>query len=234
MIVVEIGTDLYRCQIKILLAKEESETTIEVARDDVAQKIELWFESRDRVLHDEFTELKKTFPNEAWPERPDECEPEDEVLPLPSAYPCVIRDHILFAAAVSAEREIRRAQASDALRGVRYKLGLKSFLWKKTAGTHGQIRKTRNQTLLSNVDEEVAAYREEYQRVREQLMLIAEESDRVNYLKLTADDCTMLNLYHAQEGPGKNKKELSWIWRQRVYQGEDLNKYASEGTQAAA
>ncbi len=52
-------------------------------------------------------------------------------------------------------------------------------------------------------------------------MLITKESDTINYLKLTADDCMVLSLYHDQEGPGKNKKELSWIWRQQVYLGKD-------------
>lgn len=47
---------------------------------------------------------------------------------------------------------------------------------------------------------------------------------------LTADDCVQLNLYHAQEKPGMKRKEVSWIWRDKRYQGEKANKYTSEGT----
>ncbi len=119
-----------RHQIKILLTKEEDKNTMKVARNDVALMIELWLAFQDEVLGEQIAEVKKIFPNKAWPQCSDDCEPKDEVFPLPSIYPPAIQAHILFETTVSAKHEIQCVQANNALCVVEYKLSLKSFLWK--------------------------------------------------------------------------------------------------------
>ncbi|OJT09417.1 hypothetical protein TRAPUB_10785, partial [Trametes pubescens] len=216
--------------LKALIANQGSLDAIQDARDDIEHQINEWFQQHNILLGTTINELKTeltSIPAASWPVRGDGT-PEDVALPVPSTYPLTARNHPRFAMAVAAERDIRRAQASDALRELRYKLGLKSFLFNSTAGAFGQVNKTRNQKTMHKTNEDIRQYREEYELARSRLYLIAEPTDKAEYPPLTADDCVQLNLYHAQEKPGMKRKEVSWIWRDKRYQGEKANQYTSE------
>lgn len=222
----------HRRLLKALIAKQGSPDAIQDARDDIEHQINEWFQQHDILLGTTINDLKTeltSLPDASWPVRGDGT-PEDAALPVPSTYPLAARNHPQFAMAVAAERDIRRAQASNALRELCYKLGLKSFLFNSTAGTFGQVNKTHNQKTIHKTNQDIRQYREEYELARSRLYLIAEPTDKAEYPPLTADDCVQLNLYHAQEKPGMKRKEVSWIWRDKRYQGEKANKYTSEGT----
>lgn len=163
------------------------------------------------------------------PKRDCDCDPEREVLLLPSAYPPQIRAHPSFQVAVSVERTVRRAEASDALQQVRHKQGLHAFLWKKTSGTFGQVAKTRNQKTFRDVKDKLEAARCDYERARLKLYDIAGEGDIANYPPLSTDDCKKMTLYHDQEEPGMQNKTVSWIWRHGQSYGEDIDVYSLEG-----
>ncbi|PIL31916.1 hypothetical protein GSI_06620 [Ganoderma sinense ZZ0214-1] len=203
-----------------------SQTVVRLRRS-LRPKLALWFESHGKLFGSALDEIRSddSLPSLDLPIRDCDCAPEDETLLFPHAYPVLVRQHPAFASIVSAERLVRRAEASDALRQVRQKQGLHAFLWKKTAGTFGQQAKTRNRKTMSDVKNKIEKARLDYETTRLKLYEIAETQDYADYRPLTPDDCRQMTIYHNQEEPGMQSKQVSWLWRDGKSYGENLDEH---------
>ncbi|KAK7677491.1 hypothetical protein QCA50_019497 [Cerrena zonata] len=201
--------------------------------EDMWQKLECelnsWFTNwYERVVEPSLTSVQEQYPKAAWPERTF-GQPEDQVLPLPSSWPTICRNLCpgSLVPFIKTELRLRRGQANDILHDIRSKIGLYSFIWKKTAGQFGQAAKTRNAKTVANTREKIDDLRRHYEEVRQKLQVLGELD--VNYPPLTQHDCTPIDTEHGHEEPGASKKIISWIWRDNGHHG-DMSLWQSEAT----
>ncbi|GJE96005.1 hypothetical protein PsYK624_121980 [Phanerochaete sordida] len=218
-------------KVKISDARDDDEdlADIEDAREKLRQKLDQWHNSFSCVFGQLVGELKIELKTVDWPER-NPNEPEDELLPIPSNLDNALRLHPEMRSVTAAELRFRQGQANDLLSELKNKIGLKAFLWKTTAGQHGQVARTRNGKANKAVESRITEIRNSYNAMRLRLLALGEPNDSHNYRPLTEADCRPMVISHDQEGPGKEKTNLSsWLWRDGAY-AEDMNAWQKEGT----
>lgn len=92
-------------------------------------------------------------------------------LYLPSALSAQVRRLVCNETLLNAERDLREAEAYEALEGLRNRLRTKTFMTRfKTANISGQRSNTRARTLLSTVDVRIFLLKHRYRRARTALM----------------------------------------------------------------
>lgn len=190
--------------------------------------IEDWFTIYRTTMEASIASARTTFPDLSWPEQVP-CAPEDITLPLPSALPPPSYVDPLIQPLVMTELKLRRGQANDILREVRRKIGLKSFLRQNTNGQFGQSAKTRMGQATSKIDDSLSSLREQYNLIRQKLVILGEPMESPLYQPLTAHDCKPLRISHQQEAPGNKHSSVAWIWRDGVTHG-DMGRWQHEGT----
>ena len=122
-------------------------------RRKLDRELDAWFSDwYDHILEPALLPIQSSYPNETWPVR-SSGHPENIVLPLLSSLPdCVTDpDNKYFVPFNEAKWQLRCGQANDILHDIRSKIGLYSFIWKKTSGTFGQAAKTRNAKTISKL-----------------------------------------------------------------------------------
>ena len=225
----------YRSKIRSALEKYKNEKSselyneIEDMRRKLDRELDAWFSGwYEHILEPVLLPMQSRHPNERWPTRSSE-HPETTVLPLPSSLPACVRnpDHKSFVPFNETEQQLRRGQANDILHDIRSKIGLYSFIWKKTSGTFGQAAKTRNAKTISNTTAKISELRLQYEDVRLKLQVLGEAGDQ--YPPLTQRDCIPLDIEHGHEEPGMSKKTISWIWRDNTC-GGNSSVWQAEGS----
>ncbi|GJE91050.1 hypothetical protein PsYK624_071980 [Phanerochaete sordida] len=200
---------------------------IEDQRLKLEKKIASWHAAHGCVAGQVLVDLRERFPKIEWPERRP-TNPECETLPLPSNLPLVAQRLPEVKYMLDVERKLRAALANDTLREIRHKVGLTAFLWKSTAGQHGQASKTRNSKALKGVHDRIKELRLLYNRTRDKLIVLGEPRDSRNYRPLTEHDCRPMVIEHRQEKAGSSRKPgSSWLGRDDVYV-EDMSKWQIE------
>lgn len=198
-------------------------------RRKLEHELDAWYSNwYEKILEPALLPLQEQYPSATWPER-GSGQPETLVLPLPSSWPSVGLDsESNTTSAIFAETELhpRRGQANDVLHEIWSKIGLYSFIWKKTAGQFGQGAKTRNAKTVENTRQKIDDLRSQYEVIQKKLIALGELE--TNYPPLTPKDCTPINIEHGHEEPGESKKITSWIWRDSGHHG-DMNLWQSEG-----
>lgn len=197
-------------------------------RQKLESELNGWFSNwYERVLEPSLIPMQEQYPQAPWPQRTF-GQPEDQILPLPSSWPAVSRKthSSTLAPFIDTELKLRRGQANDILHDIRSKIGLYSFIWKKTAGQFGQAAKTRNTKTIANTQEKINDLRLYYEGVRQKLLALGELG--TNFPPLTQHDCTPIDVEHGHEEPGMSKKVISWIWRDNGHHG-DMSQWQSEG-----
>lgn len=229
-----------REDIRVYMSKNQDDdiTSVEIEdrRDKLSRKINSWYTTYMCVLGQLEQDLKERYPRVEWPERL-AADPEDEVLPIPSNLPPTFRDHAEFNQVLTAERSLREGRANDVLAGLKGRLGFTSYLWRQTSGQFGQAAKTRNGKAFKAAQADITGLRHSYNRTREKLLVLGEPKDSRNYPALTESDCRPLVLEDERKKPGhskeekstRNKKMLSWLWRDGLYV-TDMHAWQIEGT----
>lgn len=99
-------------------------------------------------------------------------------LYLPSSLPPDTRSQACSPALVNTERQLREAEAFDALEGLRNRLRTKTFMTRyKTSNISGQRSNTRARVLLGAVDLRIFLLKHRYRRARVALMSLVGEED---------------------------------------------------------
>ena len=217
-------------QDQVKTGSSETQNEISSARRKLDRDIETWFSTwYEPVLEPILRPIQDQFPEELWPERAG-SEPETLVLPIPSSWPTIVRTQPSNSLSrfIKIEHRLRCGEANDILHDVRNKIGLYSFIWKKTSGSFGQASKTRNEKTITNTRSKIETLRIQYEATRKKLRLLGEPLDSHNYRPLTQQDCTPMNVEHSQEELGTKNKITSWIWRDNSYH-HDPSSWQREG-----
>lgn len=99
-------------------------------------------------------------------------------LHLPSSLLPTTRSQACSAALINTERQLREAEAFDALEGLRNRLRTKTFMTRyKTSNISGQRSNTRARVLLATVDLRIFLLKHRYRRARLALMSLVGEED---------------------------------------------------------
>ncbi|KZV71595.1 hypothetical protein PENSPDRAFT_605738 [Peniophora sp. CONT] len=142
------------------------------------------------------------------------------ILPLPSTYPLHVRRLAAFAPLVRAELELRKAQASDFLRTVKWKVSMQAMLYRSNKDSWGQAAKTRFGKKLQTGSAKVRRLQARYNACRDVMLSIGLASDDANFLPLTPNDINPVVVHHEREQPGSKNETLPWIWKAGAYRAE--------------
>ncbi|KAI0071051.1 hypothetical protein K474DRAFT_1736809 [Panus rudis PR-1116 ss-1] len=140
------------------------------------------------AIQDEALPKIKVIPDNESRSRP-QCNPEDEVLPIPSSWPRRTIDYAELTPFINAEKTLRYGQANTTLDELRRNISMCRYLWKQIEGQVGQAVKTRNQEAVAGVQRSIDNSRETYVRIRKKLLSLGEPETSRNYRPLTKEDC---------------------------------------------
>lgn len=190
---------------------------IQSGRQQLQASLQDWLLSHATIMGPALAELKRMYPSVTWASRLEDEPTETFILPVPSNLPEHLRSHTLLATFTHAELRMRQAVANDFLRELRTKIGLTSYLKKKTGGEYGQASKGRRGKAIGGVQEKIRHIREQYNATRAKLLKLGEKDDSHNYWPLTEQDCQPINIWHNVKKPTDrtelSQKEVRWIWR---------------------
>ncbi|KAF8151299.1 hypothetical protein B0H34DRAFT_709445 [Crassisporium funariophilum] len=123
------------------------------------------------------------------------------------------------------EWELRKAQADEALEGVRRNLQIRSYLFKfKDQNVRGQHANTRARNAIATVQARIDACAEEYRAAHTALLSLGTLLGRVGWQDqlrpLAAEDIRQIS---GEDGVGQGSQHLSWIWKTRGVAGMGEN-----------
>ncbi|KAI0054627.1 hypothetical protein BV25DRAFT_1843527 [Artomyces pyxidatus] len=149
---------------------------------------------------------------------------ENTKLWLPSELPEALRRAGCSAGLAGKEMRLRTAQADDALHQIRRQLRLR-LAWVHEKKIHidgpGQGAMTRSHATLKRVNEKLQRFVAKYRRARAALVILAPGGSWEAQLRVLADE-DVRSPTKDEEGLGKDKRELSWIWRVQVQDARDI------------
>jgi hypothetical protein len=114
----------------------------------------------------------------------------------------------------SVERELRKGQANDALEGLRVGLANKSLLFLKDVNKSTSTKQTtRAWDAVRNVQSQINAQAQYYQRAWQALECIGTAEDHRVYQKLASKDLVTVKDITSAKRFGQGSDALAWFWR---------------------
>ena len=149
-------------------------------------------------------------------------------LILPSTYPG--RLHRDLDAAAKIEIKLRKAQAEEALEGVRHEICHKSYIFRANIRLmHSKKNKQRGYAALHVADRALRRHIRIYKQARWSLQqLHAPPDDLRRYKELTEDDLKPLKAVYDPNSRGSSSARPPWIWSIHVAEGADNYEYLNE------
>lgn len=164
----------------------------------------------------------------------DELPVEQMLLRFPSQYWGDLRSRRLRSLC-QMELRLRRGQANDSLHKLTELIGTKSWMYRACIRplSGSQQKKTRSWSQLHRVERRVQLEAAIYRSSRDAMMLLdMTESDRAMYKKLKSDDLKSSTAIAEPNTSGQRHKNLSWIWRINVHEGQEMSEGLIECTSA--
>ncbi|KAI0706563.1 hypothetical protein C8Q76DRAFT_630169 [Earliella scabrosa] len=128
---------------------------------------------------------------------------------LPSLYHSLIRRHPAMASPVAIERKLREGQARDTLNEVRLQItarySLQNLEDQGAGQAHGKRIREMDETHQAAADKA----REEYQRLRDILLVLGLKPDNPTFRELTDSDCRAISESRRR---GESRETRSWLW----------------------
>ena len=132
-------------------------------------------------------------------------------IPMPSAYPPEVQQHLLFKSFVIAEGKILEGKANNILQQLWTKLTCQALLNIETKGSTGRIAKTRNMKILEQTKSNISNLQNDYNAVFETLQTITPDLDRSKYQRLNDVHLIPFNLHHLKLNT--KTQRIPWIWK---------------------
>ncbi|KAI0064330.1 hypothetical protein BV25DRAFT_1790798, partial [Artomyces pyxidatus] len=143
---------------------------------------------------------------------------------LPSELPPSLRSSGCAPGIVKKEVRLRIAQADDALHHIRRQLRIR-LAYSHEKQIHidgpGQAAMTRSHANMKRVNDKLQRFVAKYRRARTALSILSPDGDWETHLRVLNDE-DVRSPTKDEEGLGKGRRELSWIWRVQRQDARDV------------
>ncbi|KAI0055075.1 hypothetical protein BV25DRAFT_1816134 [Artomyces pyxidatus] len=226
-----VGLELEEQQYVLLVSKAHptsmERASLQAKRNTLQHRIQTWRTVQQLYMPGSLTVVNAESSASAAVEtsRPALAEKAENLkLWLPSELSESLRVAGCSAGLVDKEVRLRTAQADDALHQIRRQLRLR-LAWVHEKKIHidgpGQGAMTRSHATLKRVNEKLQRFVAKYRRARAALVILSPGGSWEAQLRVLADE-DIRSPTKDEEGLGKDKRVLSWIWRVQTQDARDI------------